>query len=155
MKTSAGPSPDFPASITRKETPSPTSTMCDDPVFDSAGARTAPRQLATIRQKKINLMDETDMAHSPFSRRSFPRKKSDILSKGSEPTTFREGSPDLPLSAARVKFCQRDRVSRLQCTRPSIRRCRGARVQCLSKSSSPPARRFHARSGRDVEQLQL
>jgi hypothetical protein len=48
--------------------------MRDDPVFDSAGARTAPRQMATIRQKKINLSDETDMVHPPLAAAVFRAK---------------------------------------------------------------------------------
>jgi hypothetical protein len=36
-------------------------------VFDSAPARNSPRQVAKNRQKKVNLSDGTDMAHSPLA----------------------------------------------------------------------------------------
>jgi hypothetical protein len=48
--------------------------MCDDPVFDSAHAGAAPRQVAKIRQKKISLLDKTDMAHSHLAATVFRAK---------------------------------------------------------------------------------
>src|SRR5207247_11267415 len=69
---------------------------------------------------------------------------------GEERGAFTDESPGLLLSAAKVKFCQKDCGSRLRCLRLLIRRCRLARVLYFPKSSSQPGRRFRARSDRDA-----
>jgi hypothetical protein len=48
MKTSTGPSPTFPVSITRNETPSATSTMREDPALGTARDNVAPMQIKAI-----------------------------------------------------------------------------------------------------------
>src|SRR4029077_14339793 len=100
IKTSAGPSPGSPASITRKETPSLTSTIRDDPVLDSARTGNAPRQMTAIRSK-------TGREIKVIAVRQITDER-----------------PDLLPSIARGKFCQKDRVSHLQCPRLSRHRCR-------------------------------
>jgi hypothetical protein len=55
-KNERGLAPGFPASITRKETPSATSTTREDGTFDSAPIDSAPRQMAALRQKSLNLI---------------------------------------------------------------------------------------------------
>src|SRR4029450_4010533 len=99
IKTSSGPVPAFPASITRNETPSPTSTLCD-PVFDSTDARIEPRQMTAIKSTTA-------------------RGNNIILVQ-----RITDERVDLPLSIATVKFYQKGRVSPLQCLRRLIRRCR-------------------------------
>src|SRR5204863_8556464 len=100
MKTRTGPLPGLPASRTRKETPSPTSTIRDDPVLDFACTRNAPKQMTANRSK-------TGRAIKVIAGRQITDEQ-----------------PDLLPSIARVKFCQKGRVSRLQCPRLSRRRYR-------------------------------
>src|SRR5262245_64050222 len=100
MKTSTGLSPTFPASITRKETPSATCTMREDPAPDSARDNIAPMQIKAIE--------------------STANRGSNVIAV----LRITGEQPDLLLSFAKAKSCQRDRVLRQRCLRPSTRRYR-------------------------------
>src|SRR5438034_11770131 len=100
MKTRAGRLLGLPVSSTRKETPSATFTMREETAGDSARPRNAPKQMAAIRSKTGRELKIIAV-----------RQLTDEW-------------PDLLPSIARVKFCQKGRVSRLQCPRLSRRRYR-------------------------------
>src|SRR5207244_13565446 len=90
IKTSAGPSPGSPASITRKETPSSTFTIRDDPVLASARTPNAPRQMTAIRSKTGREIKVIAVSQIIDER------------------------PDLVPLVAKVRFFQKDGVSRMQ-----------------------------------------